>query len=106
MNIKSFYTAYDLTEVDVLKIYSDKNKLYILLGLESNIELIANGYRPEIDVYYKHMFIFDNYDNDININGNIMISNYKCDNNKLSFIANDKEIIINDCNIEVIENYE
>lgn len=106
MDLKTFINDYDLQELDILKIYNKDNKLYMLLGLSANIELIANGYRPEINLYYKHMFIFDNYSGeDINLNGIFVVSNYN-DSNGLEFDILDKHIEITNSNVEVIMNYE
>ncbi len=107
MDLKTFYSLYNIEELDVLSIYNDNNKLYILLGLNANMELIANGYRPEIDLYYKHMFVFSNYNGvDINITIDIKISDYSYTDDVLSFKINDEFILLRDSKIEVIMNYD
>lgn len=104
MDLKIFKSFYDLEEIGIEKLYSKNNNLYMILNLNVYIELMANGYRPEIDMDMRHLFIFKNYKEDIQLE-NVNVSNYRLEDNKLIFNANDKEIIIASNEIELIENY-
>lgn len=105
MDLKSFYQSYDLNEIEILKIYSKDRNLYILLSLEAKLDLIANGCRPTFDLFYKHMFIFKNVNININIK-NPKVTSYIYKDGSIYLTINKKEIVITQCDIEVIENYE
>ena len=59
MNLKFFYDNYKLEDMQVNNIYIKDNKLYLNIILNAHLELIANGYRPEMNVDYNNTFIFD-----------------------------------------------
>lgn len=106
MNLKTFYDDYNLKELEVLKLFSKDNKLYILIEFNASLDLIANGCRPVFDLTFKHMFIFEDFYEKIRLRRPIRIIKYEFIDNSLLIIANNKEIIINSKNIEVIRNYK
>ena len=59
MTLKFFYENYKLNDLDISSVYVRNNKLYISLNMQIYLELIANGYRPELDVESSKVFIFN-----------------------------------------------
>ena len=97
MNLKFFYDNYELEDMQVNNIYIKDNKLYLNIILNAHLELIANGYRPEMNVDYNNTFIF-----------NINHSNKKYKNlldikydNKLIFNVDNEILSIDKDEIEV-----
>lgn len=94
MNLKFFYDNYKLDDIEVNNIHIKDNKLYLNIISNAHLELIANGYRPEMDVDYKNTFIFDinhpnkKYKNLLEIKyDNKLIFNI---DNEILYIDNDK----------------
>ena len=94
MNLKFFYDNYKLDDIEVSNIHIKNNKLYLNIISNAHLELIANGYRPEMDVDYKNTFIFDinhpnkKYKNLLEIKyDNKLIFNI---DNEILYIDNDK----------------
>jgi len=94
VNLKFFYDNYKLDDIEVSNIHIKDNKLYLNIISNAHLELIANGYRPEMDVDYKNTFIFDinhsnkKYKNLLEIKyDNKLIFNI---DNEILYIDNDK----------------
>lgn len=66
MTDKFFYENYKLSDLEIRKIYIKDNKLYMEFIQNAYLELIANGYRPEMNVAYDNVFMFDCNHVDIN----------------------------------------
>jgi hypothetical protein len=91
MSIKFFYNNYDLTENKVIKVEVKNNKLYLYLVMNAYLELIANGYRPEMDIDISNVFIFNTLNNDIIIDDikDIYVSSHN--DNEIVFMINNIE---------------
>ena len=62
MTLDFFVKNYNLSDFDVKKIYVENNKLYIIADYNVYLELIANGYRPEMNMDVEKTFIFNTVD--------------------------------------------
>lgn len=63
MTLDFFLKSYNFDDFEILNIELNNNSLRIEVEMLAHIDLIANGYRPELDVDMKKAFIF----NDVNI---------------------------------------
>lgn len=104
MKLKSFFDAYDLNEMEIISLTSDENKIYLLLDCNTHLDLMGNGIRPELNVSFHHMFIFNNNGYNLKFKKNIKVNEYKYENDKIILKINDN-IIILDSDPEVIQNY-
>lgn len=59
MTLEFFYNNYDLKNMEIRSVEILDNKLIIDTNVTAYLELIANGYRPELDVNHEIVFIFD-----------------------------------------------
>ena len=89
MTGKFFFENYDLNDLDINNIYIKDNKLYLDVRMEGTIPLIANGYRPEMDIDERRTFIFNVKHNDKKYSNNISMI-YK---DNLIFNIDGEEII-------------
>lgn len=103
MNLKDFYEAYDLTDMDILKLYTKEDKIYLLLDCQTHLDLMGNGIRPAFDVSFHHMFIFKNNGYKFNFR-KINVTKYEYKEDKIYLYVSSHEIIF-DSNPEVILNY-
>ena len=71
MTCKFFFENYDLNDLDINNIYIKDNKLYLDVRMEGTIPLIANGYRPEMDIDERRTFIFNVNHNDKKYSNNM-----------------------------------
>jgi len=96
MTLEFFVNNYDIKDFDIKKIYIDDNKLYIKAIYNVYLELIANGYRPEMNVDYEKTFIFNtNYNNHKFKSNNLEI---------ISFLNNILKIKIDDIILELFSD--
>ena len=58
MTLDFFTSNYDITEFEIKKIYVLDSKLYLDLVMPIHLDLIANGYRPELDMKQEKTFVF------------------------------------------------
>ena len=70
MTLDFFLQNYKIEEFSINKIYVKNNKLYINLSMPIHLDLIANGYRPELDMMQEKTFVFYVLFNDIEYNKN------------------------------------
>lgn len=103
MTLKFFYENYNINDLDIKNIKIENNKLIIDAYISTYLELIANGYRPELDISNKIKFIFNVDLKNKNYN-NPKINDIKYENNVLYLYINDDEIVILDDNLEVHKN--
>lgn len=59
MTLDFFFSSYDLNELEYNNIYIKDNKLYLDVNLPAHLDLIANGYRPMLDLKVNKAFIFN-----------------------------------------------
>lgn len=59
MTLEFFYNNYDLKNLDINSIEIKDKKLIINVNVIAHLELVANGYRPELEVNHEIEFIFD-----------------------------------------------
>lgn len=100
MNLKFFYDNYRLDDIQVNSIYIKDNKLYLNVIQNAHLELIANGYRPEMNVDYNNTFIFSVEHHNHKYN-NDAVKEIKYEDNKLAFVLNDEELVISNNEVEV-----
>lgn len=100
MNLKFFYDNYKLDDIQVNSIYIKDNKLYLNVIQNAHLELIANGYRPEMNVDYNNIFIFNIEKHNHKYNSE-SVKEIRYEDNKLIFILDDEELIISDNVVEV-----
>ena len=102
MTLKFFNDNYDLNDYEIKSIKIEDNKLYLDINVVAYLELIANGYRPEMMVDHEIIFIFNiEYKNTI-FNEPYTV-NKKYENNILYLNINGNNFnIIND-NVEVVQ---
>ena len=77
MTCKFFFENYDLNDLDINNIYIKDNKLYLDVRMEGTIPLIANGYRPEMDIDERRTFIFNVEHEDKKYSNNNISMDYK-----------------------------
>ena len=58
MTLDFFYNNYNFDDIDINKIYIKDNKLYIFGIYNVYLELIANGYRPEMNMDLNQMDVY------------------------------------------------
>jgi len=58
MTLDFFANNYNLGDFDIKKIYIKDNKLYLKAVYNVYLELIANGYRPEMNMDVEKTFVF------------------------------------------------
>ena len=85
MSIKFFYNSYNLDENKVVKIEIKNNKLNMYLIMNAHLELIANGYRPEMDLDISNVFIFNTYNDDIILDNISNVYVINCNDNGITF---------------------
>ncbi len=99
MTLDFFYNNYKLEDINIERIFIKDNKLHLCFSQVAYLELIANGYRPEMNVDYDNEFIFICNHKDKKYNKNSL---KKIDyNNELLFTLDDEIIEITDNNIEI-----
>lgn len=101
MRHEFFYKNYDLYDANIIKMEIVDKKLYLKLSENTHLELIANGYRPELDCDYIHTYIFD-VENSNHKFKNHKIDKYDFKDNKLLFIVDGIEILFTSLEISVI----
>ncbi len=80
MTLDFFLNNYKLEELEINKIFIKNNKLKIVVKYNVYLELIANGYRPEMNMDIDKTFIFDvDYKNHNFKSTNIEILDYSND---------------------------
>lgn len=58
MTYEFFKENYDVSDFEIKKIEVKNNKLYLSLIMNIHLDLIANGYRPELDLDQEKTFVF------------------------------------------------
>ena len=101
MTTKFFFESDNKEDFKILDLKIKDNNLFLKVEMNAYIELIANGYRPEIDLNQVKTFIFK----DIVFNGSINMPYYLNNiyfNDKLHLVINDIDITINSNDIEIV----
>ena len=99
MTLKFFYDNYKYEEMDINKVYIENNQFHLLFSMDVKLELIANGYRPEMDVEYDNEFVFlVNHENKKYKPSDLIRIEY---NDGLIFKFKNEDIIIKEENIIV-----
>ena len=70
MTINFFLKNYNVSDLDIKKIYIKENKLYVKAIYNVYLELIANGYRPEMNLDMEKTFVFNTNYNDHHFKSN------------------------------------
>ena len=58
MTLDFFLEHYDVGEYVINQLYIKNNNLYLYMTMPIHLDLIANGYRPELDMMSNCVFIF------------------------------------------------
>ena len=76
MTLAFFIDNYKIDDYVVNKIYVKEKKLYLDVTMPIHLDLIANGYRPELDMMQEKTFVFyvDSLDMEYDKNSNISFS--------------------------------
>ena len=76
MTLDFFIENYKIDDFVVNKIYVKNNKLYLDVTMPIHLDLIANGYRPELDMMQEKTFVFyvDSLDMEYDKNSNIIFN--------------------------------
>ena len=96
MTLDFFYNNYDLKNLEIKSIEIKDNKLIVNTNVTAYLELIANGYRPELDVNHEIEFIFDYEENDKKYNSHIV--------NEVSFKDNFLYLNVDGDNLKITNN--
>lgn len=96
MTTSFFYQNYNNNDINIIDFKIIDNNLYLKLEFNTYIELIANGYRPELDLDIKKTFIFKNIKYNIKPQEKYILNDI--------FYDNHLHLIINNCDIEVLSN--
>ena len=76
MTLDFFIENYEIDDFVINKIYVKNNKLYLDVTMPIHLDLIANGYRPELDMMQEKTFVFyvDSLDMEYDKNSNIIFN--------------------------------
>lgn len=100
MTLDFFYKNYKLEDININKIFIKDNKFHLAFKTTAYLELIANGYRPEMDVEYNNEFIFNINHSDIEYQADELID-ILYENNKLIFKLKNEDIVISNNDVKV-----
>ena len=103
MTLKFFNENYNLEDYEVISCSIKNEKLNLCVNVIAYLELIANGYRPELEVKHIITFIFDIEHDDYEFIKPIKVKN-RYENDVLYLNINGNDIKIEKNNIEVIKN--
>ncbi len=98
MTLEFFYNNYDISDIEIKKLYIKNNQLFLVGKYNVYLELIANGYRPEMNMDVDKTFVF-----------NVSHENHnftKINNAKIIKKDNNYFIVINDIEIELSGNVD
>ena len=101
MTLDFFVSNYNIDDFDIKKIYIKNNKLYLKAIYNVYLELIANGYRPELEVDHDIVFTF-NYEGLNKVYKNPKINEFSYNDNALTIVINEDKLIIKD-NIVIVK---
>lgn len=100
MTLDFFVSNYNIDDFDIKKIYIKNNKLYLKAIYNVYLELIANGYRPEMNMDIEKTFVFEcDYEDKVFKSKNIEVVENK--DNKLVIKINN-ELLSLFGNVEII----
>ena len=76
MTLDFFIENYKIDDFVINKIYVKNNKLYLDVTMPIHLDLIANGYRPELDMMQEKTFVFyvDSLDMEYDKNSKIIFN--------------------------------
>lgn len=97
MTYDFFKENYDLSDMEIKKIEVKNHKLYLSVSMNVYLDLIANGYRPEMNFNQEKTFIFSVEYNDtvFSSSASITLKNESIliDNNELKITLSVVDII-------------
>ena len=97
MTYSFFQKNYDLSDMEIKKIEVKNHKLYLSVLMNVSLDLIANGYRPEMNFNQEKTFIFsvDYKDAIFSLNASIILKNESIliDNNELKITFSEVDIM-------------
>ncbi len=104
VKIETFYDYYNLMDCNILSAISNGNELKLLLELNSHLNLMGNGIRPELDVVYKHLFVFLYEGEQVSFNKDIKVNEYSLVDGKIRLNINGVILYLTSIK-EIINNY-
>ena len=103
MTLDFFIKSYNFDDFDILNIELSNYTLKVEVNLQTHLDLIANGYRPELEMVIDKTFIFKNVNVEkLSFEKPYSINIIEYDNEKLSINVCNKELVINCSNVEII----
>ena len=103
MTLDFFIKSYNFDDFDILNIELSNYTLKVEVNLQTHLDLIANGYRPELEMVMDKTFIFKNVNVEkLSFEKPYSINIIEYDNEKLSINVCNKELVINCINVEII----
>lgn len=94
MTLRFFFENYNLQELNIIDVYSKNKTLSLKIALDTHLELIANGYRPEMNLENIFTFNFE-VDNDVFVSKPYKVNEYKFEANRIIITINLSKIILN-----------
>ena len=92
MSIEFFVNNYSLEDNKTVKAVIKDNQLSLYIVMNIHLELIANGYRPEMDLDITNVFTFNTKFTDKEYNDEIDIKILSYNKDSINFIINGDEI--------------
>lgn len=95
-----FSMSYNPTDFNIIDLKIDGNNLLMKVSMTTYIELIANGYRPEMDISQIKTFIFKSVIGLKTLNKPYTINNIFYDT-KLHLVINNCDFVVNNDKIDI-----
>lgn len=99
MTIDFLISVYNFDELEIINIKLNNNELVVDFKINAHLELIANGYRPELDLDVLERFIFEIENNNYKINKPYDFKIIKdnqyyilLNNNKIKLLSNEVKV--------------
>ena len=99
MTIDFLIKNYNFNDIEIINVKLNDNKLVVDFNINAHLDLIANGYRPELDMNVNQTFVFEIENIKLNIKKTYRFNIIKEDcyyillnENKIKIISNNVEV--------------
>ena len=99
MTIDFLIKNYNFNDIEIINVKLNNNKLVVDFNINAHLDLIANGYRPELDMDVTQTFVFEVENIKLNIKKPYRFNIIKEDfyyillnDNKIKIISNNVEV--------------
>ena len=99
MTIDFLIKNYNFNDIEIINVKLNDNKLVVDFNINAHLDLIANGYRPELDMNVNQTFVFEIENIKLNIKKPYRFNIIKEDcyyillnDNKIKIISNNVEV--------------